>query len=115
MHETVVAQSILETILEHAKELGKKPVSAKISCGQLNPLNNEVMNFAFEAAAGGTVAEGMTLNITHIPLKAKCNQCGEVFDFDIYAGGCTKCESADIKFEPDAPLLLEEIEFEDGK
>ena len=115
MHETVVAQSIFETILQHANELGKKPVSTKMSCGQLNPINDEVMNFAFEAAAKGSVCEGMTLHIEHIPLKAKCNECGEVFSFDIYAGGCTKCQSMDIKFEPDAPLLLEEIEFEDAE
>ena len=113
MHETVVAQSILNTILQHAKELGAKPVSAKISCGQLNPINDEIMNFAFEAAATDTVCEGMRLQIEHIPLKAKCNECGEVFEFDIYAGGCVKCESMEVKFESDAPLLLEEIEFED--
>ncbi len=115
MHETIVAQSVFETILEHANELGKKPVSAKISCGQLNPINDEVMNFAFEAAAGGTVCEGVKLVVEHIPLKAKCNECSEVFDFDIYAGGCVKCKSIDIKFEPDAPLLLEEIEFQDDE
>lgn len=113
MHETAVAQSILETILEHANKLGKKPLIAKISCGQLNPINDEVMNFAFQAASEGTVCQGMTLDIEHIPLKAKCGKCSEVFEFNIYAGGCTKCESNDIAFEPDAPLLLENIEFED--
>ena len=55
MHETVVAQSVFETIMEHANELGKKPVSAKMSCGQLNPINDEAVNFAFEAVASGTV------------------------------------------------------------
>ena len=54
MHETVVAESILKTILENARQTGAKPVSAIISCGQFNVLNDEVMSFAFETAAAGT-------------------------------------------------------------
>ena len=39
--------------------------------------------------------------------------CGECVEFDIYSPGCSACQSSDISIEPDAPLLLEEIEFED--
>ena len=68
MHETVVAQSILDTVLAEAQKINARPISAKISCGQLNPINDEVLNFAFELAAKSTVAEGMKLHIKHIPL-----------------------------------------------
>ena len=54
MHETMVAESILNTIMEQAKQVDAKPVSAIISCGQFNTLNDEVMSFAFETAAAGT-------------------------------------------------------------
>ena len=114
MHETMVAQSILSAVVAEAAKLDAKPVSAKISCGQLNPINDEVLNFAFEVAARGTLCEQMKLEVIHIPLTATCKRCGKKFDFDIYSPGCADCGSEDFKIAPDAPLLLEEIEFEDA-
>ena len=115
MHETAVAESILRTILEHTDNVGAIPVSATISCGQFNTLNDEVMQFAFETAAADTVCRHMKLNIKHIPLRATCKQCKTTFEFDIYNPACNQCESTEFDFEPDAPLLLEEIEFEDDQ
>ena len=114
MHETFVAKNVLEAVLVEAQKINAKPLSAKISCGQLNPIHNEVLNFAFELAAKGTAAEGMNLTIIHLPLKAKCNDCENEFEFDIYSPDCPTCKNADIRIGSDAPLLLEEIEFEDN-
>jgi len=112
MHETIVAQNILSAILVEAEKIGAKPISARISCGQLNPLNDEVMSFAFEAATKETVCDGMKLEIVHIPLQAVCKKCGEKFNFDVYSPLCVKCGSIEFELGSDAPLLLEEIEFE---
>ena len=113
MHETAVAESILRTIVAQAGQVDAKPVSAIISCGQFNALNDECMQFAFEAAAAGTACEKMKLEIKHIPLRAKCKQCEAVFEFDVYKPACSQCESMEFAFEPDAPLLLETIEFKE--
>ena len=113
MHETAVAESILKTIIENAEQVKARPTSAVISCGQFNTLNDEVMDFAFQTAAAGTVCEGMKLAIKHIPLRATCNQCGAMFEFDVFKPLCPRCEKNEFDFMPDAPLLLETIEFED--
>lgn len=113
MHETAVAESVLRTIVAQVAKADAKPVSAIISCGQFNALNDECMQFAFEAAAAGTVCESMTLNIKHVPLRATCKQCQTTFEFDVYKPACSQCESMEFAFEPDAPLLLETIEFEE--
>ncbi len=113
MHETMVAQGILSAVSAQAVKLDAKPVSAKISCGQLNPINDEILCFAFEVAAKGTVCEGVKLEVVHIPLTATCKRCGKKFDFDIYSPACVDCGSEDFEIASDAPLLLEEIEFED--
>ena len=113
MHETMAAQSILSAISAEAQKLNAKPISAKISCGQLNALNDEVMHFAFEAIAKGSVCEGIKLEIVHVPLRATCQRCGIAFDFDIYSPSCSCCASNDFQISPDAPIILEEIEFED--
>ncbi|MBC8379417.1 MAG: hydrogenase maturation nickel metallochaperone HypA [Planctomycetes bacterium] len=113
MHETAVAESILKTILEQAEQVKARPVIAVISCGQFNALNDECMQYAFETAAVETPCEGMTLTIRHVPLRATCKQCRMTFEFDVYHPACKDCDSVEFDFEPDAPLLLEEIEFEE--
>ncbi|MDD5064546.1 MAG: hydrogenase maturation nickel metallochaperone HypA [Phycisphaerae bacterium] len=112
MHETMVAESLLMTISAESKTQNAKPVLAKISCGMLNAINDEILRFAFEAIAKGTPCEGMKLEIEHKPIQGKCRNCDEIFNFEIYQPSCPKCESTEFELMPDAPLILEEIELE---
>lgn len=113
MHETAVAESIVQTIIQQsALHQNAKPISARISCGQFNRLHDETMQQAFAAASAGTCCEGMRLVIRHIPLRAICCGCRAEFEYDIKNPFCPKCKSEHYEFLPDAPLLLEEIEFE---
>lgn len=112
MHEAAVAQSLIEVIQQEAEERHARPVRAKMSCGELNKVNDEVLSFAFEAVAQGTLCEGMTLEIEHKPLRAKCRACGNVFVVDFSNARCPNCQGGDFELLPDAPLVLDEIEFE---
>lgn len=112
MHETMVAESLLTTISTESKKQNAKPVWAKISCGMLNAINDEVLRFAFEAIAKGTPCEGMKLEIEHKPIQGKCRNCGEIFSFELCRPKCPKCESKEFDLFPDAPLMLEKIELE---
>jgi len=112
MHETMVAESLVTAISAEASKQNAKPVGAKISCGMLNTINDEVLCFAFEAIAKGTLCEGMKLEVEHKPIKGKCKNCKEEFEFELSSPGCPKCSSEDFELLPDAPLLLEEVEFE---
>lgn len=112
MHETMVAQSLLATISDEAAKYNAKPISAKISCGMLNPVNDEVLCFAFEAIAKGTPCEGLKLLIEHKPIQAQCSSCNRQFDIESFCTKCPECRSEKFELLPDAPLLLEEIEFD---
>ena len=112
MHETMVAESLLTTISDEAAKQNAKPVAAKISCGTLNAINDEVLCFAFEAIAKGTSCEGMKLEIEHKPIQGRCKNCNESFDVMFSCPSCPKCSSEEFDLLPDAPLLLEEIELE---
>jgi len=112
MHETMVAESLLTAILAETEKQNAKPISARISCGMLNAINDEVLLFAFEAIAKGTSCEGMKLEVEHKQIQSKCKKCSDVFDFEVNSPNCKKCGSNDFELLPDAPLLLEEIEFE---
>ncbi|UCF00299.1 MAG: hydrogenase maturation nickel metallochaperone HypA [Planctomycetota bacterium] len=112
MHETMVAQSLLATISDESAKQNAKPISAKISCGTLNAINNEVLCFAFEAIAKGTMCEGIKLEVEHKPIRGRCKNCKENFDVALPEPRCPKCDSGEFDLLPDAPLMLEEIEFE---
>jgi hydrogenase nickel incorporation protein HypA/HybF len=112
MHETMIAQNLLSQISEEAVKQNAKPVSAKISCGKLNVINEEVLGFAFDAIAKGTVCENLKLKIEQKPLQALCKDCDRSFEIDFSNIKCPNCRSENIELLPDSPLLLEEIEFE---
>jgi len=112
MHETAVAHSLFQTILAESQKEKAKPIRAKISCGVYNVLNEDVLSFAFEAIAKDTACEGMELEVQHIPISGRCNNCGEVFDFDIASAVCSHCGCQDFELLADQPLILETIEFE---
>jgi hydrogenase nickel incorporation protein HypA/HybF len=112
MHETAMAQNLVEVISQEARNYGGKPIRAKMSCGVLNAVNDDVLAFAFEAVARGTACEGMQLEIEHKPLQAKCRTCSGVFAVDMSNVKCPSCGAEDFDLLPDAPLLLEQIEFE---
>ena len=114
MHEAMVAQSLLTTISDEAAKQNAKPISAKISCGTFNTINDEVLGFAFEAIAKGTVCEGMKLEVEHKPIRGRCKNCDEIFEFKLMSPGCPKCGGADFGLLPDAHLMLEDIDFETG-
>jgi hydrogenase nickel incorporation protein HypA/HybF len=112
MHETMVAESLLEIISAETVKQNATPVNARISCGMLNAINDEVLCFAFEAIAKGTQCEGMKLHIEYKPMRGRCKSCNESFEVELSHPECPKCGSGDFELLPDAPLLLEEIEFQ---
>ena len=111
MHEMMVAESLLAAISAEAEKQNAKPVNANISCGMLNAINDEVLCFAFEAIAKGTDCEGMKLHIEYKQMQGRCKSCNESFDVELSHPICPKCNSGNFELLPDAPLLLEEIEF----
>jgi len=112
MHETMVAEGLLAAILAETAKQNAKPTATTISCGMLNAINDEVLRFAFEAIAKDTACEGMKLQIEHKPIEGQCKDCGQKFDVKLLDPRCAKCGSYEFDLLPDAPLLLEEIEFE---
>jgi hydrogenase nickel incorporation protein HypA/HybF len=112
MHETIVAQSLMAIISQEAVKQSGRPVAAKVSCGTLNAVNDEVLVFAFEAIAKDTACEGLKLQIEHKPLQARCKGCNRQFDVVLSQPQCSQCGGGDFELLPDAPLVLEEIDFQ---
>ncbi len=113
MHETAVAESLLDTLLDLATKHKAKPLKAKISYGSFSCINEEVLNFAFEAVSKGTICENMILEYEKKPVMADCKKCGNKFEFEINSPLCPYCESEEYSLNSEPPLTLETVEFED--
>ena len=112
MHETMVAYNLFATISVETKKQNAKPISAKVSCGMLNAINDEALCFAFDAITKGTSCEGMELEIEHKPMHGQCKNCNQSFEIELSNPRCPNCDSDQFDLLPDAPLILEEIEFQ---
>ena len=112
MHETAIAQGIFDAIEKEAKKQKAKPLSATITCGLLNAVNDEVLRFAFDAIGKGTICQETRLNIDHKPLLGQCKKCDKQFEIEITKPLCSGCGSSDFKLLPDEPIMLQEIEFD---
>lgn len=111
MHETVLAQNLLAAILAEAERHDAEPLTVRISCGRLSAVNDEALCFAFEAVAKDTPCQTTKLIIEHKALQATCSRCCDTFDVSLESAACPRCNSTDFQLLPDAPLMLEEIEF----
>lgn len=111
MHEMVVADSLLRILLQECQGRAGRPVLAKVTCGQLNPINQEVLAFALEAAAKGTICEGIRLEVEQRPIQAQCQTCAQVYAVGSDLPRCAACGGTEFRLLPDAPITLETIEF----
>jgi len=114
MHETMVAKGLFESISAETAKQNANPICARISCGQLYALNEEILRFAFKAVAKGTPCQNVRIDVEQKPLQARCKSCDETFDLDIQSIICPNCNRQDVEILPDAPIVLEEIEFEEN-
>ena len=115
MHETMLAQNIASAIRAEADKQEGKPTSAKITCGFLSAVNDELLLEAFGYICKGTSLEGMKLYIEHTPMRGVCNRCKKEFNVELSNPKCVSCGSEDFDLLPEAPVILEEIEFETAK
>lgn len=109
MHELSIAEGILDALKEQVEG---KITSIKLKIGEMSGVVPSALEFSFEIASKGTMAEGATLNIEHIPLTARCNDCSETFRIKDYCFECIKCGGSNFKIIGGRELLIEEVEVE---
>lgn len=93
MHEMALTQSVVEAVCEHAA--GRRVHSVKLEVGALCAVVPDSMQFCFELATQGTVADGATLDLNVQPGAARCRTCGQNFELPDFIPLCP-CGSADV-------------------
>ncbi len=98
MHETGIVQNIMEILEEQAKMHNvTRIVRVGLEFGALTAVMPDAVRFAFTLLSSGGPAEGATLDITIIPLKVRCPECGAEHVMDDYQPLCPSCGSPSLK------------------
>ncbi len=79
MHELSLAQAVVEIAEAEAKKHSAPAVATvKLRLGEFTGVVREALEFGFEFARRGTVAEGAHLVVESVPLRTRCPQCKTV-------------------------------------
>lgn len=103
------AQAIVEHVLRLAEENGAKKVSKiYIEMGELLLVNPEQLEFCFQVASSGTIAEGAELELEIIKPQIECTLCGKRYDEPVAICEC----GGIIKVEGGKNMVIKKVEME---
>ena len=110
MHELSITQSLIQIVNEEAAKHAISRVKAiKLKVGMLRGIEPASLMFCFEIVSKDTVAEGAKLVIDFVTAKARCLQCGELFDKCGLGCVCPDCRCHRIEIINGRELYVEEI------
>jgi hydrogenase nickel incorporation protein HypA/HybF len=111
-----ITQGILDASFEAAKNAGATKIDEiHISVGELTEVVDFALQFAFEALTPGTMAEGATLVVNHVPAKSHCNECNTDYSHDRFQMVCPSCDSFNVSLLQGRELHIDSIETNDSE
>jgi hydrogenase nickel incorporation protein HypA/HybF len=103
MHETVIAQQVVRAVLAEMEARGASACTTiDVDIGQLEGLQPQDLQAAFDLEAADTPVDGAVLQISVIPATAVCPSCKAAKPFELPTGRghelpnpvCPDCGSA---------------------
>lgn len=114
MHELAITQSMLDLVVEQAKQAGGSKVARiDLLVGEMCGFVKESVQFYFDLLSKGTIAEGASLNFTMVPATARCKVCGKIFEMKEFSWACPDCAQTSLDVIGGKELRVESIEVED--
>lgn len=113
MHELSIMESALSSALTQARKAGARRVhQIRLRIGALSGVVPDALQFAFEALAPGTLAEGGTLAVEQVPARFWCGSCSREFQSEDMFGECPDCHtpSGDLRAGREMELASLEID-----
>lgn len=106
-------ESALAVALERAQEAGaKRLLVIRLRIGALSGVVPEALQFAFEALAPGTAAEGAELAVENVPARFWCAPCGNEFTAEELFAECPHCHTPSAELRSGRELQVSALEIE---
>jgi hydrogenase nickel incorporation protein HypA/HybF len=92
MHEMSIAMNIVDLAVETAKNNKAKTInSIVLELGSLSGVVRDALEFCFDSACKGTMAEGAELEIIELKAQAHCANCKLDFETEQMVANCPEC------------------------
>ncbi len=94
MHELSIAMGIVDIAEKEAKKVNATAVKRiDLEIGTLSGVEIDSLEFAWPMAIEGSVLQKAEKHIHVIKAKARCLDCGHIFDLENLFDSCPKCNS----------------------
>jgi hydrogenase nickel incorporation protein HypA/HybF len=114
MHETSIAQRMVEVALDAAeKNGGGRVLALRLQLGELSGVEFDTLVFAFDVATRGPAAEKCRVEIERVPARLRCWTCGNERGGALY-DACPSCGSAGGDILAGRELRILSIDVDDG-
>ncbi len=115
MHELGIMTGVMDAATAAAHDAGAtKLLKISLSVGEMTEAIEDALVFAFEALAedGGDFVRDAELEITMIPPKSRCLECGAEFEHDRFHMFCPVCDSFATELIAGRELQIDSIEVD---
>ena len=113
MHELAITQSMLDLVLEQAREVRAERVGKiNLVIGEMSGVVDECVEFYFQFLSKGTIANGAALSFKKVPMQARCRNCGQLFIPEEFDWSCPNCRNSSMEVVAGNELYVESIEVE---
>jgi hydrogenase nickel incorporation protein HypA/HybF len=113
MHELSIMEGALSMALDQAQRAGAVRVHViRLRIGALSGVVPDALEFAFEALASGTLAEGAKLAIEQVPARFWCATCTREFQSDDMFAECPECHSLSGELRAGREMELASLEID---
>ncbi len=113
VHELSIMQSALTLALDETRKAGAQRVHAlRLRIGVLSGVVPDALQFAFEALAPGTPAEGAQLGIEPVPARFWCTVCQREFTAENLFSDCPVCQTPSGELRAGREMEIASLEVE---
>ncbi len=116
MHEMAIVQNIIDILEQQAKlHNAKRILKINLEFGALTGVMPAAITFGFEVLSKGGIAEGAEVDISIVPIKVYCFECGKEFELEVYQPFCPVCSSASLQIlQGRDEMRIASLEVEDS-
>ena len=111
MHELSICQGILRIIEEQAVAQQFSSVeTVHIEVGPFAGVEIHALRFGFDVASKGTIAQNATLEISRLPIKARCISCMKQINIEQRYDACPICGKYKVEVIGGTELRIKDLE-----
>ena len=111
MHELSIASAIVATATKHAE--GRPVALVSVRVGRLRQVAADSLRFNLEIVARDTICEHARFELSEVPMRLRCRDCGREWDSDVPEFRCANCTPGSVEVLTGEELEVDYIEVEE--